>query len=253
LLNEHAVCRSGDANSDNLIGYWQKKEICPMTIGLIKYSFLWLVAVLVLGATDLRAQVSDQELLNTRIEQFEVKEQSINLVLAKIAYDYGVPIGLVMGPEKEKPVRKSITISLQDGRLKELLNAVTEQDSRYEWKVVEGVINVSPKVNRDPFLEDLLVTRIQHFYLDQDSNRYRLRNDIMDLGEIKVKLDREGVTPMVIAVTGVDFTKLGAKSSLSLTDVTLREILNQIIRKSETKYWVLNRYGPRHESITLNF
>jgi hypothetical protein len=38
-----------------------------------------------------------------------------------------------------------------------------------------------------------------------------------------------------------------------MSNATVREVLNQIIRTSELKFWVVNRFGSNNETFLLNF
>jgi len=38
-----------------------------------------------------------------------------------------------------------------------------------------------------------------------------------------------------------------------MSNKTMRDILNEIIRSSDAKYWIVKRDGPRGEYLILNF
>jgi hypothetical protein len=108
-------------------------------------------------------------------------------------------------------------------------------------------------VERDDLLKDLLGTKIQSLRIGKNPTTYAVRNSIVSVPEIKSKLKAANVTPFIVGVSGVDFERMGDDFSLSVSDVTLQELLNRIVRQSGVKFWILNRYGEQNELLILNF
>jgi hypothetical protein len=71
--------------------------------------------------------------------------------------------------------------------------------------------------------------------------------------EVKAKLDGARVTPLPAAYTMAEEASAGRGFSLRASEVTVREILNKVVRKSETKCWVVNRFGANNEFFLINF
>ena len=199
------------------------------------------------------AQGKETSILDERVKAITIREPTINLALSTIAREYHVPIGVEMAVKKKEQLDQEIAISLKDGTLRDLLNAVVKQDRTYNWKIVDEVVNVYPRDNHDPLLEDLLNTKIERFALGDNPTIYRIRNDIVELPEIRSKLEKARVTPHIVAYTGIDFERVGREFSMGVSNVTLQRLLNQIIRQSGVKFWILNRFGENNEWLILNF
>jgi len=193
---------------------------------------------------------SDEALLSRRIRGVEVRRTNIHLVLSYISESYEVPIGLEVAGEGAN--NREIYVNLQNTTLREVLNTIVAEDSRYEWRVHHGVINFSPRTDRDNFLKEVLDTKVREFSIKKRINSFDLRRDIADLPEVKRKFEEAGVTPAISAFTNADSRDLG-EFRLRTSDTTLRDILNKIIETSELKYWIVNRDGPRGEYVILNF
>ena len=192
----------------------------------------------------------DQALLNRRVQGLEVRQRNIHLLLTYLSQGYDVPIGLEVAQGGTSS--PEIHLNFRDATLRQVFDAIVAADSRYEWIVDRGVINFRPRVTRDLFLKDLLDTRVSEFRIPGGTNSYDVRVALANLPEIKAKMDGADVTPKISAFTNADSQDLGGFSMTS-SDKTLRDILNQIIKHSELKYWILNRDGSHGERLILNF
>ena len=208
--------------------------------------------LIVAGAGRGQAQTKESGILDRRVEAVTISEVNIVLALAHIADEYDIPIGLEVAAAHKEPKEKKIDISIEKGSLRDLLEAIVAQDSRYSWKIIDGVVNVYPRANRDTLLNDLLDTRIQEFLLAKNTSLYRIRYSIVELPEIKSKLEKAEVTAYTVAYTRMDFARLG-EFSMRVSNVTLRELMNRIVRESDVKFWILNRFGKNNELLILNF
>jgi hypothetical protein len=198
-------------------------------------------------------QIRKDEILKHHFDVVTITQPNIILALGGIANENGLPVGLeVAGTQPENPERE-INISLKNTTLQDVLNEIVKQDPRYRWTSNGGVIHVYPMTDRDPLLQDLLETNLSAFMATSDGTTYRLRSRILDLPEIKSKLEKAKVTPFTIALTGADYGKLGDGFSLRVANVTLQSLLDQIILRSAQKFWMLNRVGRSNEFLVLNF
>jgi hypothetical protein len=212
-----------------------------------------IVGLALLGSlSSSQSQGRDIDILTRHIDDLEIKQPNIILALSAIANEYGVPIGLEAARETGEPARE-VDLRLKNATLREVLVALVKQDSRYGWTVTRGVVNVYPTRHHDPLLRDLLGTKLGGFSIGDNPTTYRLRHSILELAEIKSKLEKAKVTPFVVALTGADYEKVGKQFSLHTSDVTLQQLLNQIVREGEIKFWFLNRYGKDKEFLILNF
>jgi hypothetical protein len=199
------------------------------------------------------AQTRESEILDHHFDVVKIKQANLILALSTLANENGLPIGLEVAAARPNSLEREINLDLKNSTLRDVLNAMVRQDSRYAWTSRGGTIYVYPTIDRDPLLLDLLATSLREFTVVSDRTTYRLRARILDLPEIKVKLQEAKASPFVIALTGADYGKLGDDFSLHVSDVTLKSLLDQIILHSAQKFWVLNRVGESKEYVVLNF
>lgn len=192
---------------------------------------------------------NDPDLLTRQIKATAIKGESIAQVLDLLASEYDIPLGIELGDEKRTPHRK-INLDLPETNLKDFLDSVIAKDPRYTWKLEGGVIHLWPVSGRDILLATLLDEKISHFSIIGAASRYRIYNDIMDLPEIRSKLVIAGVEPMIFLASG-SMTKLAKETLLNESNLTLRELLDRIVLKTEIRQWVISRWGENSEYISL--
>jgi hypothetical protein len=208
----------------------------------------FLVCIVVVCAEVSVGQTRVGNMLNHRLEPLETQADTMHLMLSKISGDYSVPIGLEAATDGEGPI---LSVVIQGRNLRDVLDDIVKQDSRYEWRIVDDVINVRPRSRRDPLLEGILETRVRTFVIPKDMRLPRLRYELTEIPEIVTQLRKAEVSPGVFWIGASP--KLGKDFSLSVTNVRFRDLLNQIIRTSDIKYWIVNRYGKHNEFFVLNF
>lgn len=197
---------------------------------------------------DARA-LNESELLTRKIRTTTIKSESIDQILGRLTSDYKIPVGIELGDEKLTP-RREITLALPERNLKAFLDSVIEKDSRFTWKLEGGVIHVWPISGRDTLLATLLDEKISHFAIIGDVCRCGIYNDIMSLPEISSKLVIAGVKPLTFLGPG-SWTKLSKETFFNESNLTLRELLDRIVLKTEIKGWVISRWGKNSEFISL--
>jgi hypothetical protein len=72
----------------------------------------------------------------------------------------------------------------------------------------------------------------------------------MVLPEIRSKLVIAGVEPLTFNGPG-SWTKLGKDTYFNESNLTLRELLDRIVLKTEIRQWVISRWGKNSEYISL--
>lgn len=202
-------------------------------------------------AGDATGQDSAPGFLDRPVRDFRIEEGSVGWVLSNAAKTFDVPVGFEGAREPDAGPR--VSVAIRGGTMRDVLDAVIRQDPRYEWRVVDGVINVFPKTSRDDLLASLLATPVREFSIAGGTGRKVIQMRITDLPEVKAKLEAARVTPTYFAVSNLDVIPVGAKFSLTMTDTTVRGLLNRIVRDSTAKFWVLRRDGVSGEDLILNF
>jgi len=179
--------------------------------------------------------------LDQDVSGFELHEVSPSLVLERVARSRNAPIGFEVTPQESY----KINVIIKQGTVKNVLDQIVQADPRYEWTEADGVINVSPRVNKSPILE----TIVQQFSVEQ-VKRVDAISAIFELPEVRAaEMD----------VKRRDFGSLPAKPyysapqfSLKLRNVTVRTILNEIMKAGGDNYWVFFRYGDHNEYFSVS-
>ena len=173
----------------------------------------------------------------------------LDQVLGLLTAEYRIPIGIELGDPKLIPYC-TIDLELPETNLKDFLDSVIAKDPRYTWKLEGSVIHLWPVTARDPLVKTLLDTKISHFSFVGGTSRYAICNDIMNLPEIRSRLVVAGVDPLIFLNFG-SMHKLEQGTFFDESNLTLRELLDRIIIKTDIKRWVLVRWGENGEFITL--
>lgn len=181
-----------------------------------------------------------------------IKASNIHLALVDISDTYKVPVGLEVSPDDDLLKERGIVVRLDSGTLRDVLNAVAAQHPLYTWEIVDGVVNVFPKGGREPLLKALLETRMGNFHVGQGASRFTFRENLTKSPEVRGVLAAYGVKSNNEIFVSRDMKALGLGASLELWDVSVRAVLNRVIRDSETRYWLVNRDGPERQYLLLN-
>jgi len=216
-----------------------------------------LLMVMILGSSSF-CQSEAQSLLNKTINipvrNLNIEAQNIHLLLSKIAYLYSVPISLEVASDDELLKSKHLKVQIKTGTLANVLDTIVTQKPLYVWDVSEHTIRVFPKSQfRDPLLPVLLDLRISRLVSAKPVIKFSFRQQLTQRPELKNLLESYGVTASIEAFSGYDFRPFGRDFSLDFENVSVRTILNYIIRNSETKYWFINRFGENREYLLINF
>ena len=218
--------------------------------------FAMLVICAICGAVDLPSSfrgnvgsLNQADPLNRQIRSTVIKGETIDQVLGILTAEYGIPIGIELGDPTLTP-RREIDLSLPETNVKNFLDSLVAKDPRYTWKLEGGVIHFRPVTGRDSLLTTLLDTKISHFAFTGGVTRYHIHNEVMNLPEIRSQLVVAGVDPMIFLNFG-NMKKFEKEIFFDESNLTLRELLDRIIVKTDMKRWVLARWGENGEFITL--
>jgi hypothetical protein len=189
-----------------------------------------------------------EDLLSLPIRATVIKGESIDQVLDLLAVEYGIPVGIELGDSKLK--RQEIDWTVPETNVKAFLDSLITKDSRYTWKLEGDIIHVWPVTERDPFVTTLLNTKISHFSFTEGTTRSTIFNNIVKLPEIQTQLSVAEVAPLIFLNFG-SMHRVGKGISFYESNLTLRELLDRIVLKTDIKRWVIIRWGDRGEYITL--
>jgi len=190
-------------------------------------------------------QNSEPPLLGRKIE-LHLQNVTLMYVLSTLAIDHRVPIGIeYSAADKNEP---KLTLKTEGDSLKDILDSIVKQEPLYRWEVIDGVINFVPVLDRDPFFETLLNTHVVHYDPGKWTIKFQLRDAIENTSEVKELLKSKNFelaryrdyaySPSIYTQKDVD---------LSMSNTTVRGILNRIVKISEHKQWSIGwRRGEKN-------
>lgn len=221
------------------------KHLAIIVVGAIA-----LVILLPVSVPEARAY-DDADLLTIPIRATKIKGQNIVETLDTLTNDYGIPIGIELADEKFTPDRK-IDLDLPETNLRDFLDAVIAKDPRYAWKMDGGVIHVWPVIGRDQVIATLLELKISHFAISGEVRKSQVYDDVMNLPEIRTQLVIAGVKPLTL-IMGGRMVKLPRETLFAESNLTLKELLDKIVIRTEIKRWVITRWGKNNEYVSLRY
>lgn len=193
--------------------------------------------LLVLCSGPAVAQKPGVDLLKQRLT-VKLDDVPFITVVATLSLDHQIPIGLELGSVSYDGIRAKFEAT--DKTLEQILNLICQYWPAYRWEVKEGVVNVVPAVARDSLLEHLLSTKISRFSPKNLTDKFELRNAILDLPEVKSFLDTNGVSVFRLGNPVKRSDPIGGVD-LSASDTDVKGLLNKIIRDTERKFWTVGR------------
>jgi hypothetical protein len=214
----------------------------------LKASIYASILILIISVTTSFAQTDGAGLVNKPIRE-GFNGATLRYVLSTLAVDYGVPVGLeVSALDKNSP---EITIE-PNKTLKEVLEAVVEQEPHYRWEVRDGVINLAPSDSRENFVNRLLNTKIQSFTCESSSDNNQLRNCVTNLAEVQ-KLIKENDLKTLSLVHPYSPRVNSEKVPFKVFNQDLRSILNKIALESKFNFWIVDRVGEKRDYVSIAF
>ncbi len=126
---------------------------------------------------------------------------------------------------------KNLTLDLRDSSVKDILERLTSQDPRYDYLVIdETLIHVFPRDAKDD-TGNLLNLKVSHFEISEGRYDLLLKYPLYHIPELQIEYMKRSKSGRIVGsmMGGGDVPKV----SLSLRDVTVREILNHISLKTK--------------------
>jgi hypothetical protein len=207
------------------------------------------------GITLAQAPVAEDQrtgLAESALRDVFIKESNLPLALAEIAHSYKIPIGIEISPEDDLQKERNIQVYMKSGTLRDLLSSVVSQNPSYTWNVEDNVVNVFPKGNREPFLKNLLETKIDSIQIPRGTDRLALRDLLTENPQVQAILASFGVKGNNEIFMSHDLATLGRSFSLNASNNSVKAILNRVIQESEAKFWIVNRYGKEERYLLVN-
>jgi hypothetical protein len=177
------------------------------------------------------------------IHELHLKDVSLGVALSKIAYKYSVPIGIELPPETMDSGRSNVSVEISEGTFSDVLTTIFDQAQDFRWELRDGVINVIPKgPYSDGLLSEIINTRINRFSIDQGVSKMQIRHALTKCPEIQ-KIIGDNSLEVDDGTFSEGLRSLGKGFSLHLSNTSIRDVLNSIVKDTSTRYWIATRTG----------
>lgn len=206
-----------------------------------KHRVLSFIALIPLGLLTLMVsgypvRVGETEPLY-RLTNSQNAEQTSNRITTQGKFSLALTAARVPGGSiwikkcsSEEPVFHQDPVALP---LREALESITHLDPRYRWQSDSGVINLVPFAGEP----DLLKVRVRRYRVNADLNE--ALQQLLALPEIKEGTSRLGLkrNTVKLLVGPSPFYDSPSRISLDVSNVTLREALNALVRAHGRAIW----------------
>lgn len=201
---------------------------------MIMISFFGLFVVLIINAQDDRSgeKRAKQEMQVRQEKMYDLPVSTLEAFKDALRIE-NKPGGIVFVGRQCLVVESKPHLSLDFASSEAALNTIVRQDPHYAWSLEDGVVNLIP-INREP---DFLKTQIKRFRLEGDLNIHLALEKLLGLPEVKIKAAEINLNRGLM-YGGLQSPR-DSKShlKLDLENVTLREALNEIVRKDGMGVW----------------
>lgn len=177
---------------------------------------------------------------------FEITDSDPIFILRVLAAKSRLRIGFesFLYNATEKP--HSISIRISGGTVRDVLNEFVEADPRYQWRAVDGVVNVAPRACEDGIL-DVVV----HKFSVKDVTAESIGSIILDLPEVQTRLKSRGLS----GSKAIDYDgplRTLPQFSIDLSEITVRDILNEMLKRKYTDLWTVTFHGDDKTYVTIS-
>jgi hypothetical protein len=198
-------------------------------------------------------QTANRASIDDSIDDVDLVASNIHLMLSSLSAASKIPIGLEVSPNDDLLIDRHLKLEIKKGTLRTALDSIVKQNPLYTWKIQNGVVNVLPTPpNRDHLIRAVLETKLEKFAIQPGMSRFALRQTVTAMPEVNSVLARENVHPENESFMSRDFNPLGRSFKLEVSNISVTELLNLVIRDSQTNYWVVVRQGARRQYFVLN-
>ena len=178
-----------------------------------------------------------------------LSKATIVLVATTLAVEHNIPIGLQLSSSGNN--EPNIDLEVKDVPLSDVLNTVVNQTKVYAWEYRDGVINLYPTRDSDPFFAKLLETRIASFN-PKSNDKFVVRDALLDAPEVTELMTAEKVTADRFGYP-YRASMYSNNVDLSAQNMDLRSLLNKIIRESEHNFYLLHWTQKDKRELAIGF
>lgn len=217
---------------------------------IMKRALLRTIILMVLSVNLTHAQALEGGILDKRID-VSFEGAGLIQVLTTLAVVNRIPIGY------EKSLNEDASNMLRlVGRnltVKNVLDRIVEMEPRYRWEHRKGVINFTPQVDRSLFIEKLLGVHIDQFNPKKGASKFVIRDALLELPEVQTALKAGEINGQRFYYAYKRSIYSDDSVDLQCSNASLREVLNNIVLKSEHKIWVVELSGDKQNNLFISF
>jgi|SRR5580704_3824539 hypothetical protein len=185
--------------------------------------------------------------LSKKITAFEENAPYMSEMLLRISQKYGVRIGVDLGP---KSPHSPIAVYVAQGNVEDLISATVAKTPGYKWTEVGGVVNIGPETDATTLLDIV----IPHFQV-KHATPADIHSLICSLPEVKLWLEQNHLEERTAFVSDILIGKNGVTNqprvSLNVRNMTLRTIMNRMVKSPGFSSWMVGRWGDRDQYLTI--
>lgn len=196
-------------------------------------------------------RTSEPAITNRTIEELKLTNVSTLEALRTLAFYHQVPVGIEL-PINDQNSEIKLSINIRQTRLKDVLDLIVQQDTRYRWEVNDEVINFVPVHSRNRLLEKLLNTNVRSFSPRKGAYKNELKDAMTNSPEVQSLLKENKVLPLNMSVT-VHRARLPQELDLRMSNTSVRRILNMIARESNFKLWIVDQISDKGDVLFIEF
>jgi hypothetical protein len=197
------------------------------------------------GCTRRGGANSPQDPLAQAVRNYQIGGPDFALLIGQVLRGYGVPFGIELNREVKQ---RAISVKVSEGTVADVIGAVVAQAPGYRWAEVNGVVDVIPQDVSDSVLE----LRIARFSV-KNAAAEDIRPAVVSLPEVKAWLAQNHVVERSFGTPLFPAQRAGLpRISLDLSNVTLREILNRVVKEANFHEWLVARYGDRNQYLEIS-
>lgn len=213
------------------------------------FSVIAVALVALLGVPTTEATTSSHEdPLHQEVTDYSSGGTDVFRALEEASFKYDIPLGIEA--DERGQGAKHISVSISKGTVADIFNALVQQAPNYKWVESGGVVNVLPQQGGDSVL-DLKIARFHVTHATPDG----LHTAIRSLPEVRAWLNQHHLTEHGPVTGNVLIGRNGKTDqphvSLSVKNITLREIMNTIVKKHGFHVWFVGRYGDHNQYLSI--
>ena len=225
------------------------------------YSLLIFLATILFLFTTTQAQQDERNSLLRYVEAKYISMDDLSSTLSDLARFSNVPIGFEPEEFSENKTFKltnhemteEIGLKLRNGNLENILMQITDFYPNLRWTYENGVVNVSPINKKDSVISEILKVEVNTLLIEKRIGVMSAGEYIAESSEVKSKLKFLGVKDIHF-YNSIESTKLDGKSLKQffvIENKSVKDILNLLIRESNSKFWTMIRWGNKGEFLTI--